>query len=183
MDKHLETAKDVLVLDGGEEIVLASKAMFFPKIQTMKQVARIRWGKEFKVEEKRKDAELQDGIVALTNKRIFWLHRRGTIKKTFHPTFFIPLEEIVSMNMQGRFAKRINIVSSQGEFQFRFGGMEKFIDTASELIDQVKATAAPQVTEASTSLDELKKLKELLDMGGITQEEYEEKKKTLLEKV
>ncbi|MDH5795375.1 MAG: SHOCT domain-containing protein, partial [Candidatus Bathyarchaeota archaeon] len=31
--------------------------------------------------------------------------------------------------------------------------------------------------------EQLKKLKELLDMGAITQEEYNEKKKSLLEKV
>ncbi|MEM3026932.1 MAG: SHOCT domain-containing protein [Thermoproteota archaeon] len=32
-------------------------------------------------------------------------------------------------------------------------------------------------------LEELKKLKELLDIGAITQEEYEEKKKKILEKI
>lgn len=37
--------------------------------------------------------------------------------------------------------------------------------------------------EASMGLEELKKLKELLDMGAITQQEYEEKKKKILENV
>lgn len=183
MNKYLNTAKETLVLDEGEEIVQASKALFFPKVQSMKQVARIRWGEEYKVKEKRKDAEVNDGILALTNKRIFWLHRRGTVRKTFHPTFFVYLIDIASMNMQGRFAKRINIVSSQGEFQFRFGGMEKFIEVASRLRNEVKAKAIPKPIEAPTPLEKLKKLKELLDMEAITKEEYEEKKKKILEKV
>lgn len=39
------------------------------------------------------------------------------------------------------------------------------------------------VAAAPTPLEELKKLKELLDMGAITQEEYEEKKKSLLDRI
>lgn len=64
-------------------------------------------------------------------------------------------------------------------------------DKASKLVDVVKegmkrmkaARAGPQVAAKPTPLEELKKLKELLDMGAITQEEYEEKKKKILEKV
>jgi hypothetical protein len=183
MNKHLSIAREKLILDKDEKIIQALKAMFFPKVQSMKQVPKLRWGKEYRIEEKRKDAELEDGIIALTNRRIFWLHRRGTLKKTFHPAFFIPLKDVVSMNMQGGFAKRINIVSSHGEFQFRFGGMEKFKDVASKLINDTKAKAVPKAIEAPTSLDALKKLKELLDMGAITQQEYEEKKQKILEKL
>lgn len=119
MSKELDIAKETLVLDKGEEISQAFKALFFPTAQFIKQVPRIRWGAEYKVEEKRKDVNVQDGILTLTNKRIFWQEERGTIKKTFHPTFFIHLKDIVSMNMQGTFAKRVNIVSSHGESQFR----------------------------------------------------------------
>ncbi|MCB2295824.1 SHOCT domain-containing protein [Clostridium algoriphilum] len=35
-------------------------------------------------------------------------------------------------------------------------------------------------SESLSSLDEIKKLKELLDMGSITQEEYDAKKRKLL---
>lgn len=44
------------------------------------------------------------------------------------------------------------------------------------------AKAMPQVAAAPTPLDELKKLKDLLDLGAITKEEYEEKKKKILER-
>lgn len=59
---------------------------------------------------------------------------------------------------------------------------------ATKLVDIVRegmkaAKARPQVTAKPTPLEELKKLKELLDMGAITQDEYEEKKKKILEKI
>jgi hypothetical protein len=60
----------------------------------------------------------------------------------------------------------------------------KLVDVVREGMKRAKAAKAmPQATVAPTPLEELKKLKELLDMGAITQEEYEEKKKRILEKV
>ncbi len=183
MTKELDVARQVLVLDENERISRAFTALYFPITGYTKEKLKILPGKEYKHEEKRKDVNLKNGIIALTNKRIFWLERRGTFKKTYHPTFFIHLKDIVSMNIQGRLAKRINIASREGEFQFRFGGMEKFIDKVSALQKELKAEPIPRVTGTSTPLEELKKLKELLDMGAITQEEYEEKKKKMLERV
>lgn len=61
---------------------------------------------------------------------------------------------------------------------------KKLVDIVREGMKRAKAAKAmPQVTVAPTPLEEIKKLKELLDMGAITQEEYEEKKKKILEKV
>lgn len=60
----------------------------------------------------------------------------------------------------------------------------KLVDIVKEGMKRMKAAKAePQVAAKVTPLDELKKLKELLDMGAITQDEYEEKKKKLLEKL
>ena len=61
-------------------------------------------------------------------------------------------------------------------------------DKAVKLVNVVEGgmnrmKAGPQVAAKLTPLDELKKLKELLDMGAITQGEYEEKKKKILEKL
>ena len=50
----------------------------------------------------------------------------------------------------------------------------------SELIVPKKETVSEVITIEKSSADELKKFKELLDMGAITQEEYDEKKKQLL---
>ncbi len=61
---------------------------------------------------------------------------------------------------------------------------EKLVSIVKEGMKRAKAAKAmPSVTVTPTPLEELKKLKELLDMGAITQEEYEEKKKRLLEKI
>ena len=48
--------------------------------------------------------------------------------------------------------------------------------------EEFKAAQAPaaQAAPASSPMDELKKLKELLDMGIVTQEEFDAKKKQLL---
>ena len=58
---------------------------------------------------------------------------------------------------------------------------EKLVEIVKEGMKRAKAK--PSATVAPTPLEELKKLKELLDMGAITKEEFEEKKKRLLEKV
>ncbi len=44
----------------------------------------------------------------------------------------------------------------------------------------VQSVAAPATTPTTSAADELKKFKELLDMGAITQEEFDAKKKELL---
>ena len=61
---------------------------------------------------------------------------------------------------------------------------EKIVGLVKEGMKREKAARAmPQGAPASTPLDELRKLKELLDLGAITKEEYEEKKRILLGKM
>ena len=56
---------------------------------------------------------------------------------------------------------------------------QDFVEYVEDRIGKKESTpaAAPQATD---NLEELKKLKELLDMEAITKEEYEAKKKELL---
>ena len=61
------------------------------------------------------------------------------------------------------------------------------ISAAVSIIDDIvkkyrnAGTASPvQVVQQTSAADELKKFKELLDMGAITQEEFDAKKKQLL---
>ncbi len=64
------------------------------------------------------------------------------------------------------------------------GEAEKLVNIVKEGMKQAKAARVmPTVTAAPSPLEELKRLKELLDIGAITQEEYEEKKKRILEKI
>ncbi len=62
---------------------------------------------------------------------------------------------------------------------------EEFVDVVKEAIKKAKeAKVMPSAAVAQpTPLEELKKLKELLDMGAVTQEEYEDKKKRILERI
>jgi hypothetical protein len=113
----------------------------------------------------------------------------------------IPYSEITSVEFEkGVFSNEIRVTapgltSSIGRFfQVRHGvaGIPAIPeDKAKRLIEIVRegmkrakaAKAVPSAAVAPTPLEELKKLKELLDIGAITQEEYEEKKKKILEKI
>jgi len=58
---------------------------------------------------------------------------------------------------------------------------ELFVSTANSLISNFKPTdQTVLVNQISDPLDQLKKLKDLLDSGIISQEEFEDKRKTLL---
>ena len=54
------------------------------------------------------------------------------------------------------------------------------LDAALHVIRQEKREAASAVVQQTSAADELKKFKELLDMGIVTQEEFDAKKKQLL---
>lgn len=61
---------------------------------------------------------------------------------------------------------------------------ENFVNIVRDGIKRAEVSKEKQqITTTPTPLEELKKLKELLDIGAITQEEYEEKKKKILEKI
>lgn len=59
--------------------------------------------------------------------------------------------------------------------------MEEVANYVKKRIDEIKTQGdRPTVVQSMSSADELKKFKELLDMGVITQEEFDAKKKQLL---
>lgn len=59
--------------------------------------------------------------------------------------------------------------------------MEEVANYVKKRIDEIKTQGdRPTVVQSTSSADELKKFKELLDMGVITQEEFDAKKKQLL---
>jgi len=114
----------------------------------------------------------------------------------------VPYREITSVNLEkGVFSSEVTItapglttelarlfkLSRRGVAGIPAIPKEKavrLVDIVKEGIKRAKALAErPSVTVALSPVDELKKLKELLDMGAITQQEYEEKKKRLLERI
>ena len=62
--------------------------------------------------------------------------------------------------------------------------MEEFLKDSNRVFDEglksSNETATKQANEAVSAADELKKFKELLDSGIITQDEFDAKKKQLL---
>lgn len=111
----------------------------------------------------------------------------------------IPYTEITSIQLKkGLFSSEVNI-SAPGVttelsrfFKLSRQGVAGITaisgEDAGKLVEIVKqgmkrAKATPSAAMVPTPLEELKKLKELLDMGAVTKEEFEEKKKRLLEKV
>ena len=114
----------------------------------------------------------------------------------------VPYTEITSINLQkGVFSSEVRITApglttELGRFfkltRHGVAGIpaipkdkaKKLVDIVREGMKRVKeAKAKSLATIEHTPLDELKKLKELLDIGAITQKEYEEKKKKILEKI
>lgn len=100
----------------------------------------------------------------------------------------IPLDNISSLYVKEsiwdkiRSGKTLVIASSSGSVKFRcVQNADEFVENVNNLTEKRKnATKAPSsAANQVSSADELKKFKELLDAGAISQEEYDSKKKQL----
>lgn len=94
----------------------------------------------------------------------------------------LPVDSISAVASSGM--KGIAVATSSGRIVFKF---IKNRDEVSRVIGDLlinrqnsKETAAPVATANTGNAEDLKKYKELLDMGVITQEEFDAKKKQLL---
>lgn len=101
----------------------------------------------------------------------------------------IPLDNISSLYVKEsiwdkmRSGKTLGIASSSGSVKFRcVQNADEFVETVNNLTEKRKnaAKAPSSASNQVSSADELKKFKELLDAGAISQEEYDSKKKQLL---
>lgn len=111
-----------------------------------------------------------------------------TEKRVYGKTYFgrsvdLPVDSISAVGSS--WLKGIAVATSSGKINFLF--IEKS-NEIHELIRNLlinrqeakKAESAPQIISSLSNADELKKYKELLDTGVITQEEFDAKKKQLL---
>ena len=101
----------------------------------------------------------------------------------------IPLDNISSLYVKEsiwdkmRGGKTLGIASSSGSVKFRcVQNADEFVEAVNNLTEKRKNAAKAPSSAANqvSSADELKKFKELLDAGAISQEEYDSKKKQLL---
>lgn len=116
--------------------------------------------------------------ITVSNKRIYG--RNGMGKKVD-----LPLDSISSVRTAWN--KGITVTSFSGKVKFPFLRSQKEVyEAISGLLlerQNKPVAAAPQkeTVHTKSGADEIKKYKELLDLGIITQEEFEGKKKELLE--
>lgn len=151
-------------------------------------------------------SRIAPGGAATTPNTIFATDRKLVIR---NPTLLglresvaaIPYEGITSVNVEkGVFSSEVKIAAAGLPSQLNWLAARKGVigipavakDKADKLASIVSdgirrakaaAVAPPPLAAGPTPMEELKKLKELLDMGAISQQEFEEKKKKLLEKI
>ena len=114
--------------------------------------------------------------LTVTDKRIY-----GTIKK--RKRVDIPLDSISAVGI-GR-GKSFTVSSASGKISFSaIKNRNEIHEIVSKLLvdrqKQTETSATVASAPATSNADELKKYKELLDSGVITQEEFDAKKKQLL---
>lgn len=110
--------------------------------------------------------------LTVTNKRVYG--RTSTGKRVD-----LPLDSVSAVGLQ---KSTIAVTTASGALKFTYLANAQEIHSAVSnlLVNRQQNPAAPGAAEQS-SADELKKYKELLDTGVITQAEFDAKKKQLLE--
>lgn len=108
--------------------------------------------------------------------------RRVVGKASFRKVVDLPLNQISAVAL-GMFS-RITVATSSGKVNFWFiQNRSEVYSALTNIIGKVQVESAysqNNTSEKSSNADELKKFKELLDSGIITQDEFDEKKKQLL---
>ena len=108
--------------------------------------------------------------LAITNKRVYG-------RASFGRRVDLPLDSITAIGMS--FMKGIAITTASGSVKF---GCIKNRDEIYEVVSKLlmERQTSKTVSNESSPVEDLKKYKELLDSGVISQEEFDAKKKQLL---
>ena len=107
--------------------------------------------------------------------------RRVSGKASFGKAVDLPLNQISAVGLGS--LRKITVATSSGKLHFWFVKNRTEVHAAlTDIIGkvQVEAAYAQNNSQANSNADEIKKYKELLDTGIITQEEFDAKKKQLL---
>lgn len=119
----------------------------------------------------------RDSQICITDKRVYG-------KTLLGKRVDLPLDSISSVGLTNPLLQGLSVSSNSGNISFYLiSNRNKAHEILSKLIierqEKPKKTVVMQETVQS-SADEIKKFKELLDMGVITEEEFNAKKKELL---
>ena len=110
--------------------------------------------------------------ITVTDKRVYG-------NASFGKRVDLPMNQISSVALGS--SKSIAVATSSGKIQFWLLENSNEIHKAiSDILIRQQKTELRTVEATSSGADELKKYKDLLDIGAITQEEFDAKKKQLL---
>ncbi len=101
----------------------------------------------------------------------------------FNSTVELPIDSISAISKTSIFTEGIAVSTSSGKITcFYIDNREKVYEELNTLINKRQSTPSNMtvVKQDISNADELKKYKDLLDSGIITQEEFDQKKKQLL---
>ena len=124
---------------------------------------------------------LFEKAVAFTNYRMINAETRNLSKGQNGGITFFSYENINSVASENMLLH----IKTIGDEDLQYGNIYKekissVVATIDDIVKKYKGGPAVQVVQQVSSADELKKFKELLDMGIISQEEFDAKKKQLL---
>ena len=101
----------------------------------------------------------------------------------FKSTVELPIDSISAISKTSIFTEGIAVATSSGRITcFYIDNRDKVYEELNDLINKRQSTPSNMtvVKQDISNADELKKYKDLLDSGIITQEEFDAKKKQLL---
>lgn len=124
---------------------------------------------------------LHEKAIALTNRRLIHAETKDPAHDQaggLYTYSYDPITSVFSGNMQ-------LIINMDGCNSLFYGNLaidriREAAELIGDIIGQYESTPAPAGAAKNSAADELRKYKELLDMGAITQEEFEAKKHQLL---
>ena len=129
------------------------------------------------------DKSQHNGVLIVTNERAAF-YRKGILGEILET---IPLKKITSLerkSMMGHRTIRMHTSHDQLEFKtFEKNKEQELVGAIESGREEPKPELKPHALPKSDPMDALKKLGELKELGVITEEEFQEKKVVLLEKL
>ena len=134
------------------------------------------------------DGQTSLNRLAVTDSRIVFYPKGGGFLASFSKTSAIFLDYDQIITVQGKKGMVMGEIGvSTKDRIIRFKDMAKDdVDQIANMIQRLKGKAKTQAVASparDTAFDQLKKLAELRQMGAITEEEFQEKRKRLLETI
>ena len=124
---------------------------------------------------KKSGGKTGEGIITITNKNCYITACTGIMTMLFSSNEVLPLRKIVSAKIHSDLIAGLTIATYNTEYYFKSVMRAETI----QAVLQEKLSNEQPVKQLDPA-DEIMKYKKLLDTGAITQEEYEAKKKQLL---